>query len=283
MNISLPYVDGTISELEAGNRDLIDKHGQHMHWGYWRDTKDPDTSIDGYKAAADEMVFQHFDMARIRPGHKILEVGCGFGGAIILLNEHYENIDVTGSNIDSRQIEWARKTVAPQVRPSNRIAFDVADACALPYPDASFDTVYAIECIFHFSSRKKFLEEAHRVLRPGGILVVSDLVVRVSTLGLMMAIEPWYRQDFRRSYGEPNPPFSEALYRLAGRLVGLPMVDLRDVTSNTLPTCKALRHWNGRMERLGLGAAFERANRYLELTARMRMVRYQLYAFEKRR
>src|SRR5438034_5931485 len=62
-----------------------------------------------------------------------------------------------------------------------------ADACALPFPDASFDRVLAVECIFHFPSRLRFLKEAARVLKPGGrseehtseLQSHSDLVCRL--------------------------------------------------------------------------------------------------------
>lgn len=282
MTVSLPYVDNTLAELEAGNTDLIDRHGQHMHYGYWADPRRPDITPEGYKKAADELAFQHFDMARIRPGHKILDVGCGFGGSILLLNDNYRNVDVTGLNIDPRQIEWARRTVLPKRRGSNAIAFEVGDACELPYPDASFDTIYAIECVFHFPSRKRFLEQARRVLKPGGRLVVSDFVIYAPTAALVIATEPWYRKDLRRVFGDSAPPWSRTMYQWMARAAGLKVVEFRDVTANTLPTFKALRIWQGSMERASLSDSYARANRYFEWTVRLELLRYQLFALERR-
>ncbi|MEM9455503.1 MAG: methyltransferase domain-containing protein [Myxococcota bacterium] len=282
MDVSLPYVENTLSELESGNHDLIDKHGQHMHWGYWVDARRPDVSAEGYKKAADEMAFQHFDMAKIRSGQKILDVGCGFGGTILLLNERHDNIDVTGLNIDPRQIEWAQKTVVPKARESNTIQFQAGDACELPYPDASFDRIYAIECIFHFPSRRKFLSEARRVLKPGGRLVFSDFVLFGPTAGLLAAIEPWYREDFKKVYGDSQPPWTRSVYYVMALASGFVVDEFRDVTTHALPTCQALALWQGPMTRAKLGASYDRANRYVEQSARLRMIRYQLYAFAKR-
>ena len=53
----------------------------------------------------------------------------------------------------------------------------LADAVRLPFADASFDGVISVEAAFHFPSRARFLAEAHRVLRPGGVLSMSDVTV----------------------------------------------------------------------------------------------------------
>lgn len=53
----------------------------------------------------------------------------------------------------------------------------VADAVRLPFGDASFDGVICVEAAFHFPSRGAFFGEAVRVLRPGGVLSMSDVTV----------------------------------------------------------------------------------------------------------
>jgi SAM-dependent methyltransferase len=72
-------------------------------------------------------------------------------------------------------VEIAADTVdhASNAYKANNLSFVVGDARSLPIPDATFDVVTSFETIEHFAEQRRFLSEIRRVLRPGGLLIVS--------------------------------------------------------------------------------------------------------------
>ena len=59
---------------------------------------------------------------------------------------------------------------------SERAAFEQADYTGTPFPDASFDVVWALESLCHAVEKAAFYQEAARLLRPGGRLVVAEYI-----------------------------------------------------------------------------------------------------------
>lgn len=97
------------------------------------------------------------------PRMNILDVGCGTGGTTLLLTKYGM---VTGLEQNSAAIELTRKRGLPVIRGS---------ANALPFPSESFDLVTFIDVLYHTGiSEPKALKEAYRVLKKGGILLITD-------------------------------------------------------------------------------------------------------------
>lgn len=233
---SLPYFDQLLQRLEAGDARLGQRFGRHVHWGYWDPPGiDPDQAWDGFAEAAEALSLRLLHQARIRDRERVLDVGCGLGGTIACLNAGWQGLALTGVNLDSRQIEVARRSVEP--RADNSLAWVVADACALPLPAASQDVVLAVECIFHFPARERFLAEVRRVLRPGGRLVLSDFVP-VQPLAWLLRLLAAGRsaQVFNRTYGPVDCSWDCRRYAREARRHGLRLVGNDDITLNTLPT-----------------------------------------------
>jgi SAM-dependent methyltransferase len=104
--------------------------------------------------------------ARLARGKRVLDAGCGAGYGSAALAEVAES--VTGVDVAGEAIEYAR---ANYQMPN--LTFEQASVTQLPFPDGAFDMIAAFEVIEHLEDWRGFLNEASRVLAPGGQLIVS--------------------------------------------------------------------------------------------------------------
>lgn len=102
----------------------------------------------------------------------VLDAGCGLGSGTRMMARHYAAALVLGINVSTVQARHAATAARSAAR------FAVMDAARLAVAANSVDRIHAIEAALHFNTRLAFLGEAHRVLRPGGKLVLSDILYR---------------------------------------------------------------------------------------------------------
>jgi MPBQ/MSBQ methyltransferase len=207
--------------------------GRHIHLGYW-DEPPPLSAPCGpreFEAAQARLTQILIDLADLHEGQCVLDVGCGFGGTLEAVGK-WPGMRRTGVNVDRRQLDICRTLAAT----SGPLWLVLADACALPFQTAGFDRMFCIEAMFHFRARDGFLREAARVLRPGGCLVLSDILLRrpiepapLSAAAIEAAIGG--------EYGPWPQPFVtiEEIVKDAAR-AGLRLEQTIDATRQTLPT-----------------------------------------------
>jgi tocopherol O-methyltransferase len=137
-----------------------------LHFGYY------DEQATHHKAAVANMNKVMADLVAIQAGEKILDAGCGVGGSSIWLAQN-RNCTAAGITPVESQVKDAVRNARKQ-NVSAQTSFLLADYCKVPFEDSSFDVVWALESVCHAERKLDFYQEAFRLLRPGGRLVMAD-------------------------------------------------------------------------------------------------------------
>jgi|SRR3989338_5113609 len=102
-------------------------------------------------------LFKTFNM---RTGMKFLEAGCGRGEFL----NNFKNLDLDVSGVDI-------SSEAPGFQPEIPIKVCDIENERLPFPDETFDVIYSKSLIEHFYYPERYMREAYRILKPGGMLL----------------------------------------------------------------------------------------------------------------
>ncbi len=130
---------------------------------------DPLGRLLGVGALHDELIAQ----ARLEPGQRALDVGCGTGSLAVRLRRANPQVEVVGLDPDPKALAIARHKAE---RAGVAVRFERGYGDALPFRDASFDRVTSSLMLHHLdlATRRGMLREILRVLRPGGSLHLLD-------------------------------------------------------------------------------------------------------------
>lgn len=169
-----------------------------MHFGLF---EAPEDSLAGAQLRAKQRMAE---AASLSPGRRVLEVACGFGNtARYLARDH--GVSVMATNIAEAQLEAGRAITAAEGL-AERVSFAFGDYHELDFPDGSFDCWWCQEALLYAVDRRRVMAEAVRVVRPGGRIVFSDLLLsramdpeeRAELTAELKATEIWWFSDWDR-------------------------------------------------------------------------------------
>jgi|SRR3989338_628042 len=137
-----------------------------LHYGFWKnDTKNLQEALINTN--------RHLAIkANITKNDVVLDAGCGIGGSSIWLTQNI-GCKVTGITISDKQITQAKK-LARKHGVDSKVQFFNENFINTKFHDESFDVVWAIESVCHTTDKSDFINEAYRILKKGGRLVLTD-------------------------------------------------------------------------------------------------------------
>ncbi len=209
---------------DAGNdlyERMLDKRMIYS-CGYWQDAK----SLDEAQEHKLELVCRKL---KLEPGMRVLDIGCGWGGAARYVAEHYD-VEVVGVSVSQEQVNLANER-AGDLNVSYRFE-DYRDL------DEQFDRIFSIGMFEHvgYKNYDSYFEVVNRCLKDGGLFVLHTIGFQYTS----EKVDPWIER-----YIFPNSilPSAELISKASG-----PFLKLEDWHNFGADYIKTLRAWSTNIE-----------------------------------
>ncbi len=137
--------------------------GPHIHHGLW-------SGNESSRQAQCQLTDTLADLAELRDGNRVVDIGCGMGGSAIRLAK-LRGCHVTGVTLSPVQRRWASVTARLQHQ-QHQTRFIAGDAEEVNFESGSFDAVWSVECTEHLFDKPSFFRRAAEWLKPGGRLAI---------------------------------------------------------------------------------------------------------------
>ncbi len=142
--------------------------GEELHYGVF---EDGETDL---ATATRRLTDLMLEAGQIEKGQRVLDVGCGTGAPACHIAQ-VTGAQVMGISTSETGVQASRQRALTQGL-DGQVTFEVRDGMANGFPTDCFDRVWALESSHLMRDRKRLIEEVARVLKPGGLLVMCDIV-----------------------------------------------------------------------------------------------------------
>jgi cyclopropane-fatty-acyl-phospholipid synthase len=176
---------------------------------------------------------------RLKPGERLLDIGCGWGGLAMHAAKHY-GAHVVGVTLSERQAEFARARIRAAGL-DDRCRIDLVDYRDINEAEA-FDKITTVEVMEHFGARQfpVYFQKCWRLLRPQGSLLIQQI-----TLGDPALLRPSIRAQIQ-AFIFPDGELVPISYTMGeAEKAGFEVRDLESFREHYVLT---LRHWLNNLE-----------------------------------
>ncbi len=189
--------------------------GEDLHLGYYE--SDEDSVFEASRKTIDHMASRSQFLNRKA---RVIDLGGGFSGSARYLAKNY-GWEVVVLNLSETENQRGRKMNTEQGLDH---MIEVIDGSfdTIPFPDASFDIVWSQDAILHSDNREKVLDEAKRVLKPGGEMIFTDPMQADDCPEEVL--QPIYDRIHLTSLGSPG------FYKECAKKIGFEVLGFEELT-----------------------------------------------------
>ncbi len=173
-------------------------------------------------------------------GRTVLDIGCGLGGAAVMLAGTFGARYVTSIDVAGDLVQRARETIS-EAGLSGKVETRHVTPGPLPFDDVSFDTVFAKDVVCHIPDKAALFGEVARVLVPGGQVICADFTVPSGPDAATHLYKGWI--DAMQAYGLTFHFERLAVYEEAFGRAGLGTPCVKDDTARSLEAARREVAW----------------------------------------
>jgi len=173
-----------------------------LHYPFYKDND------DSFSQAQKNLIEYCIEKFSLLTDKDLLDIGCGNGVVALYVSDNYSVNSVTGVDLNANNVKIANEEKKKGKK--NNVNFLEGDAQNLSHIESnSIDIIINIESAFHYPHKDLFIDEIHRILKPGGQFVIADILTTKKESRLLkswkrkMNFHHWpfdrYRDAFTRS------------------------------------------------------------------------------------